>query len=323
MLKAVGAMHAAGVSHGHLTPESFVWDEHGVHVVSRDGAPVVSASGDGEFTVSMTQACPLDPLQVESSRAPRRMETALWYRAPEVLVQGVAEVLSCSEGSSSAHAVDMWAMGVILAEMVTGAPLFGSAETTFDLLSLHCDCLGYSFSSDDLEIISPYDAEDNEMDASTRPSLRKMITADKFCEHGFDFMSQLLSCDWKLRPAALQALDHPFLVQCSCNPSRAGKRAREDESESVCVEEDWGAPAHLFPSFSSPESVGPLGSDGGLLSSPLPSELQVLLAERRRKRAAPCPAKGPGSMAKKARLIDLAPAPIPCGPPFDPEALSC
>ena len=343
MLRALGSLHAAGLSHGHLCPDSFRWTDKGVSIVSHDGAPLVSASEEGEWAVLMTQTSLPDPVQVESSRAPRRMEAALWYRPPEVLVQGVAEVLRCKEGSSSAQAVDMWSMGVILAEMITGSPLFGSAETTFDLLSLHCDCLGYSFCSDDLEVISPYDADGNGMDASSRPSLRTLIDEKDFCEHLFDFLSQLLSCDWKIRPSALHALDHPFLWQCSCDSSRAWmrqeRRERVDRTEDFVLDcgEDgfvWDDyPALSSPSFHHSAPVGPYPSllqgckdiDGELLRSPLPSELQVLVAERRRKRGADstCPAMGPGSIAKKRRLLDHAPAPIPCGPPFDPESPSC
>jgi serine/threonine protein kinase len=137
------------------------------------------------------------------------MPSSLWYRPPEVLVQGVADALDCSTDIRSVASVDMWSVGCLFAEMMTGSPLFETAETNFDLLSLHCDWFGYTFTSADgnLEVKSPEGIE-------CAPKLVDLVPG--LCEHGYDVLSRMLACEYKDRISAAEALQHPFLTSCGC-----------------------------------------------------------------------------------------------------------
>lgn len=55
----------------------------------------------------------------------------LWYRAPELL-------LGCQQYN---EAIDMWAVGCIMAELVKHEPLF-PAESETECLQMHCQLLG-------------------------------------------------------------------------------------------------------------------------------------------------------------------------------------
>jgi cyclin-dependent kinase 10 len=55
----------------------------------------------------------------------------LWYRAPELL-------LGCS---SYSPAIDAWALGCILGELLRGQPLF-PATSESECLQMHCQLLG-------------------------------------------------------------------------------------------------------------------------------------------------------------------------------------
>ncbi|OAY84446.1 Cyclin-dependent kinase F-3 [Ananas comosus] len=98
-----------------------------------------------------------------------------WYRAPEVLLQS----------PSYTPAIDMWAIGAILAELFTLSPLFpGESET--DQLYKICAVLGNPDS-----IIWPEGMELS-------------------CLMNFRFFQQLCSWDPQRRPTAEQSLQHPF-----------------------------------------------------------------------------------------------------------------
>jgi serine/threonine protein kinase len=325
MLEAVAALHEAGSAHGHLSRASF--DASG-HLVSPDGQMLVrrgrrgSQGGASHCVVqAVTGWSPLSTWQVEASHVRATVEEALVYRAPEELVQGVSNLLSCSASPTSAQAVDMWAMGCILAELVNGGvPLFEQAETNFDLLSLHCDLFGFNYTSDDLEVSSPLDSGKDSA-TLTRDSLRDLINSD-LCHHGFDLLSSLLSCDWASRPSSHYALAHPFLSwQCSC-PLGQGQHAHEAVETSspsdprhyaseVCVSECCRMPstdsrrceAIDTPSFelSYPSLLSASGFDGcgGDSASAV---LQELLRERRRKRAG-CPVEGPKAVTGKRQRL--------------------
>mmetsp|Transcript_1045 Transcript_1045/g.2565 ORF Transcript_1045/g.2565 Transcript_1045/m.2565 type:complete len:310 (-) Transcript_1045:812-1741(-) len=287
MLEAVAALHDAGSAHGHLSRSSF------------------DASGH----------------LVEASHVRATVEEALVYRAPEELVQGVTHLLRCSQERTSAQAVDMWAMGCILAELVNGGvPLFEQAETSFDLLSLHCDLFGFHYRNCDLEVSSPF-ASGKDPATLTRDSLRDLINSD-VCHHGFDLLASLLSCDWASRPSSRDALAHPFLSwQCSC-PQGQGEHAPEAVETSspseprhyeyyseVCESECCRVPSSdrsrvsgcevLAPAFdlSYPSLLSGFDGCGGDSTSAV---LQELLHERRRKRAA-CPVEGPKAVTPGKR----------------------
>ena len=215
-------------------------------------------------------------------------ESTLWYRPPEVLVEGVADVLQCGTGDvRSLAGIDMWSVGCLFAEKFIGSPLFESAETSFDLLSLHCDWFGYTYTSPDgyLEVRSPDNVEG-------KPKLAELVPG--LCVHGYDLLAQLLACDYKQRISAEEAESHPFF-SCSCelrtckccNGIGHCQRAHvvaSSEATSVNVEErtPFSDRPLIAANFESYPSFLHSGSSDGSLE--LPAFIQDLVAKRRLKR---------------------------------------
>jgi serine/threonine protein kinase len=200
LLLAVKEFHETGKTHGNMSPTCFCDHINRFSMVSR-------FCGDAFISILHSDVyCNDFVLQL---KAPSQKEEYLYYRPPEMLVQSVADLLECCTGFRPLASIDMWSVGCLFAEMVLGYPLFESAETNFDLLSLHCDLLGYKFVSPngDLEVKSSTNT-----DGSSK--LREMVP--DLCDHGFDLLSGLLACDYKARVTVDDALNHPYFSSCSC-----------------------------------------------------------------------------------------------------------
>lgn len=84
-----------------------------------------------ESAVSCAAICsPRRHFHPSAGRLTPRVVT-LWYRAPELL-------LGCS---SYSPAIDSWALGCILGELLRGQPLFPAASES-ECLQMHCQLLG-------------------------------------------------------------------------------------------------------------------------------------------------------------------------------------
>lgn len=82
------------------------------------------------LTACLTVHPPCRHFSPDSGRITPRVVT-LWYRAPELLL-----------GSDSyGPAIDAWALGCILGELLKGQPLFPAA-TEGEALQMHCQLLG-------------------------------------------------------------------------------------------------------------------------------------------------------------------------------------
>ena len=330
MMESIAALHATGRAHGHLSRGAF--DGSG-QLVSPTGQMLVrrgsEQDGGPKFRPQeVTGWCPFTVWQVEMSQVHASVQERLVYRAPEELVLGVADVLRCSHSPTSAQAVDMWAMGCILAELVNGGvSLFEQAETNFDLLSFHCDLFGFKYISNDLVVCSDKETAATADPATlTRASLRDLLVDFRLCHHGHDLVARLLSCEGSARPSARDALAHPFLSgQCSCPLDRSrstccapehphcavdsppSQSDQEKLSSEVCVRTCSRAPsgdAQPRDPASYPSLLYASGIDGSC-GARLPAELQELLQQRRRKRAR-CPVDGP--RAEPGKRLKAAPS---------------
>ncbi|KAI3792840.1 hypothetical protein L2E82_06731 [Cichorium intybus] len=168
-----------------------------------------------------------------------------WYRAPEVLLQ------SPTYGS----AVDLWAMGAIMAELFTLRPLFpGSSEA--DEIYKICSVIGSPTEStwhEGLELANTINYQFPELGGVNLSSL--IPSASK---EAVNLISALCSWDPCKRPTAVEALQHPFFQSCyyippSLRPKPATARMSLSPSASVglngrgTMEHKCGYSGHFSP----------------------------------------------------------------------------
>ena len=137
----------------------------------------------------------------------------LWYRAPDVL-------LGSRQYSTP---VDMWSVGCILAEMVTGRPLFmGNSEDT--QLEIIFNEMGTP-TEESLPGVThlPKWSEPDEIVAPPT-SLHHFV--DAWDEEGVDLLTNLLQYNPDLRLSAREAKEHPYF-----SLARRGQQMREEDEE--------------------------------------------------------------------------------------------
>ncbi|CAI0426417.1 unnamed protein product [Linum tenue] len=120
-----------------------------------------------------------------------------WYRAPEVLLQS----------SVYTPAIDMWAVGAILAELFTLSPIF-PGESELDQLYKICCILGspdWNTFPEATNISRLINISHSEI---TPANLSEIIPNGS--SEALDLIVQLCSWDPHKRPTADQALQHPF-----------------------------------------------------------------------------------------------------------------
>ena len=100
-------LHSTGIIHRDLTPRNILLD--------RDCSTVIADFGLSRAYKLVSQSKDLHQTQ---------LVVTLWYRAPEVI-----------KNEDYGPAIDMWAFGCILAELLLRKPLF-SVKTDHDLLLL-------------------------------------------------------------------------------------------------------------------------------------------------------------------------------------------
>lgn len=127
-----------------------------------------------------------------------------WYRAPEILL-----------GSTQySKAVDMWSIGCIHGELMSGQPLF-PGETTMDQLERILDFTGFPNNDDIKSIRSKYvrtmlESVNIKQDYQAPPLRTRFPNATP---EALDFLQKLMTFDPSKRMTAEQALEHPFLSQ--------------------------------------------------------------------------------------------------------------
>ena len=275
IIKSVSDLHRCGKVHGNLSPLCFK------RAAGESGPLQIVSPLKNLLTQIVVPNRYFFLPQIMFSR--KEEESSLLYRPPEVLVQGVADLLKCGTDARSLAAIDMWSVGCLFAEMMIGSPLFESAETSFDLLSLHCDWLGYKFTSPDgyLEVRSPDSAEG-------KPKLTELVPG--LCIHGYDLLSRLLACDYQQRISAEEAERHAFF-SCACDLTyfKCFSRCRNlpqncaaECASSVSIHHEERASEQTSLNFESYPSFMHSGSSDGL--QVLPTFIQDLVVKRRLKR---------------------------------------
>lgn len=141
-----------------------------------------------------------------------------WYRAPEILL-----------GSTKyTKAVDMWAVGCILGEMLTGKPLF-TGSSTLNQLDRILELTGIPKLEDIEAIQSPLAMSILESLPPTKPKqlTSVFLTAS---EDALDLLKKLLVLNPDSRMTVEQALEHPYVAQFH-NPAEEPSRDEEIDIE--------------------------------------------------------------------------------------------
>lgn len=120
-----------------------------------------------------------------------------WYRAPEVLLRS----------SSYTPAIDMWAIGAILAELFTSCPIF-PGESEIDQLYKICCVLGAPDWTAFPQVRNITQLINISYSEFLPPNLSEVIPNASW--EAIDLISGLCSWDPLKRPTAEQALQHPF-----------------------------------------------------------------------------------------------------------------
>ncbi|KAK9144807.1 hypothetical protein Sjap_004710 [Stephania japonica] len=180
LFQALAQMHQKGYFHRDLKPDNILVYDDVVKVADLGMAREVSTNGDEMYT---------------------KYVTTLWYRAPEVLL----------ETPTYSPAVDMWAMGAIIAELFTSMPLF-RGSSPMDQIWKICSVIGspteetwedglYHAQELNYEFPKKYDGVDK---------LAELVPNAE--EDDISLIRWLCSWDDLKRPTAMEALRHPFFA---------------------------------------------------------------------------------------------------------------
>lgn len=177
MLSGLHFCHVRGVMHRDLKPQNVL--------VSRNGQLKLA-----DFGLARSFVPPIRPFTHEV--------VTLWYRPPEIL-------LGCK---TYALPVDVWAIGTMLAEMVTKRPLF-PGDSEIDEIFKIFRVLGTP--NNDMWPGVTALPDWNE-DFPVWPSLQVSRFVPGLCENGIDVLEQMMSLDPRRRISCKEALAHPYFA---------------------------------------------------------------------------------------------------------------
>ncbi|XP_039134757.1 cyclin-dependent kinase F-4-like isoform X2 [Dioscorea cayenensis subsp. rotundata] len=178
ILQALAYMHHRGYFHRDLKPENLLVTKETIKIADFGLAREISSQAPYTEYVSTR-----------------------WYRAPEILLQS----------SIYDSAVDMWAMGAIIAELLTLRPIFpGSSEA--DEIYKICSVIGTPDYISWAEGLQLADSLNYRFPQFAPVHLSSLLPSAS--EDAISLISSLCSWNPKKRPTALEALQHSFFQPC-------------------------------------------------------------------------------------------------------------
>jgi serine/threonine protein kinase len=175
LVKGLEFCHVRGVMHRDLKPQNIL--------ISKDGCLKIA-----DFGLARAFVPPIRPFTHEV--------VTLWYRAPEIL-------LGCK---TYALPVDMWSVGVILAEMVTKRPLFPGDSEVDELFKIF-RLLGTPDEESWPGVTSLQDWNDS---FPIWPVLNISGLVPGLSHAGIDLLDSFIQLDPKLRMSAQESLRHHY-----------------------------------------------------------------------------------------------------------------
>jgi len=183
-LRALKSIHSADIVHRDLKPANLLLNANCDLKVCDFGLArsVKNSSTNGKETGLMTEYV-----------------ATRWYRAPEIMLSF----------KMYTKAIDVWAVGCILAELLTGRPLFPGRDYGHQL-DLILDVIGTP-TLDEFYAITSRRSRDYIRALPIRK--RRPFTAlfPHASAEAIDFLSKTLTFDPKKRITAEEALEHPYL----------------------------------------------------------------------------------------------------------------
>lgn len=187
MLRGIAYCHVHSVLHRDLKPQNLL--------INKEGELKLA-----DFGLARAFGIPVKKLTHEV--------VTLWYRAPDVLL-----------GSQNyGTAIDMWAVGCIFAEMVTGKPLFPGKTDTIQLLKI------FKFLGTPSEVEWPQMPELPKYQTTIRDSVEfssvqyRSVNLEEFfagtvmTHEGIDLLRRMLVYNPAHRISATEAMQHPFFA---------------------------------------------------------------------------------------------------------------
>ncbi|KAI3904877.1 hypothetical protein MKW92_037596 [Papaver armeniacum] len=177
--------------------------------------------------------------QIDSKSPCEDYVTTRWYRAPEVLLGSV----------SYTSAVDMWAVGAIMAELYLFRPLFPGLDRADQLYKI-CSVIGSPTYQSWAEGIQLANSCGYKFPRVHPYGLSTMISSAS--HEAIDLIKSLCSWDPKMRPTAMEALQHPYFAPDMCSLPETTTSAKNITSEDLLKSYEFGAALpRLFPRDSS------------------------------------------------------------------------
>ncbi|KAF2573075.1 hypothetical protein F2Q70_00002056 [Brassica cretica] len=204
VFQGLSYMHQRGYFHRDLKPENLL--------VSKDVIKIADLGLARE---------------IDSSPPYTEYVSTRWYRAPEVLLQSYVYTSK----------VDMWAMGAILAELLSLRPLFPGASEADEIYKI-CSVVGSPTEEtwlEGLNLASVINYQFPQLPGVHLSSLMPYATAE-----AVNLVERLCSWDPCDRPTAAEALQHPFFQSCyyvppslRAKPSVGQRGSLEHQQQSV------------------------------------------------------------------------------------------